>query len=68
MNLTKITKVISERTKGDCNRSKAISQTAQELGVTIPTIYRWIKEDDHLIGEDGSGKLFVFKQMKVVGE
>ena len=46
-------------------RSKAVAKLAEEIGVSVPTIYRWIKDGDHFVHDDENLKLqSVFKLVK----
>ena len=46
-------------------RTKAVVKLSSDLGVTVATLYRWLKTEDHFIEDDQNlGLISVFKLVK----
>lgn len=66
-NLMKLNVALRQSELGGSSRSASIEKMAKTLGVTIPTLYRWIKSDDHFIcAGDVPGTVKLFKEIKEV--
>ena len=63
MELIPVETVVNEADERLDGRSRAIGETAIRFKITIPTLYRWLKDGDHFLADDGEVES-VFKLVK----